>query len=96
VRADVVTAAILSQGNLRCPAPMSEQASPPPETEPTLFDCAGGYPALLRLTKIFYGKHVPEDALLGPLFANMAPDHPERVAAWLGEVFGGPPAGHDR
>jgi truncated hemoglobin YjbI len=33
---------------------------------------------------------VPEDPLLAPLFANMSPDHPERVAAWLGETFGGP------
>jgi truncated hemoglobin YjbI len=33
---------------------------------------------------------VPEEPLLQPLFANMSPDHPERVAAWLGEVFGGP------
>jgi truncated hemoglobin YjbI len=57
---------------------------------PTLFEWAGGAPALLRLTTIFYGKYVPEDPLLGPLFADMAPDHPERVAAWLGEVFGGP------
>jgi truncated hemoglobin YjbI len=62
------------------------------EPEPTLFEWAGGAPALLRLTKIFYEKYVPEDPLLGPLFANMAPDHPERVAAWLGEVFGGPKA----
>ena len=29
-------------------------------------------------------------SLLGPLFAEMSPDHPERVAAWLSEVFGGP------
>ena len=57
---------------------------------PTLFEWAGGGPALLRLTTIFYEKYVPEDPLLGPLFANMTPDHPERVAAWLGEVFGGP------
>ena len=60
------------------------------EAVPTLFEWAGGGPALLRLTTIFYEKYVPEDPLLGPLFANMAPDHPERVAAWLGEVFGGP------
>jgi truncated hemoglobin YjbI len=33
---------------------------------------------------------VPEDPLLAPLFANMSPDHPVRVARWLGEVFGGP------
>jgi truncated hemoglobin YjbI len=69
---------------------MSQESNPQPDAEPTLYDWAGGYPALLRMTKLFYGKHVPEDPLLGPLFANMATDHPERVAAWLGEVFGGP------
>jgi CDGSH-type Zn-finger protein/truncated hemoglobin YjbI len=58
--------------------------------EPTLFEWAGGFPALLRMTRIFYGKYVPQDPLVGPLFANMSPDHPERVAAWLSEVFGGP------
>jgi CDGSH-type Zn-finger protein/truncated hemoglobin YjbI/ferredoxin len=61
-----------------------------PDQEPTIFEWAGGYPALLRMTRIFYEKYVPEDPLLAPLFANMAPDHPERVARWLGEVFGGP------
>jgi truncated hemoglobin YjbI len=61
-----------------------------PEAAPTLYDWAGGYPALLRMTRIFYGTHVPGDPLLGPLFADMAPDHPERVASWLSEVFGGP------
>jgi truncated hemoglobin YjbI len=72
------------------------------EKTPTLYDWAGGSAALLRMTMIFYGKHVPDDPLLGPLFADMAPDHPERVAAWLGEVFGGAPAytesygGYDR
>ena len=58
--------------------------------EPTLFEWAGGFPALLRMMTIFYGKYVPQDPLVGPLFANMSPDHPERVAAWLSEVFGGP------
>ena len=57
---------------------------------PTLFEWAGGLPALTRMTRLFYGKYVPEDPLIGPLFASMSPDHPERVAAWLGEVFGGP------
>ena len=66
--------------------------APPADREPTLFEWAGGFPALLRMTRIFYGKYVPEEPLLAPLFANMNPDHPERVAAWLGEVFGGPPA----
>jgi truncated hemoglobin YjbI len=73
-----------------------------PETEPTLYEWAGGSSALLRMTQIFYGRYVPKDPLLGPLFADMAPDHPERVAAWLGEVFGGTSAyteqygGYDR
>jgi len=66
------------------------KAEPQADHEPTLFEWAGGSPALLRMTRIFYGKYVPEDPLLAPLFAEMAPDHPERVAAWLGEVFGGP------
>jgi CDGSH-type Zn-finger protein/truncated hemoglobin YjbI len=63
---------------------------PDSSTTPTLFEWAGGLPALTRVTRIFYEKHVPEDPLLAPLFANMSPDHPVRVARWLGEVFGGP------
>jgi truncated hemoglobin YjbI len=66
------------------------------EPVPTVLEWAGGTPALRRMTTIFYGKYVPEDPLLGPLFADMAPDHPERVAAWLGEVFGGPPSYSER
>jgi CDGSH-type Zn-finger protein/truncated hemoglobin YjbI len=61
-----------------------------PESQPTPFEWCGGLPALTRMTKLFYEKHVPQDPLLAPLFANMSPDHPERVAAWLGEVLGGP------
>ena len=55
-----------------------------------MFEWAGGLPALVRMTRLFYEKHVPADPLLGPLFANMSADHPQRVAKWLGEVFGGP------
>ena len=61
-----------------------------PEVVPTIFEWAGGLPALTRLTRVFYEKHVPQDPLLAPLFANMSADHPERVAKWLGEVFCGP------
>ena len=60
------------------------------EQEPTLFKWVGGLPALLRMTHLFYDKYIPQDPLLLPLFVGMPPDHPERVAAWLGEVFGGP------
>jgi len=61
-----------------------------PDHELTLFEWAGGLPMLLRMTHLFYDKYVPQDPMLQPLFAGMSPDHPERVAAWLGEVFGGP------
>jgi truncated hemoglobin YjbI/CDGSH-type Zn-finger protein len=64
--------------------------NPPAPEKPTLFEWVGGFPALLRMTRLFYEKFVPADDLLGPLFANMSPEHPQRVAAWLGEVFGGP------
>ena len=65
---------------------------PDPDAEPTVFEWAGGMPALLAMTEIFYGTYVPQDELLAPLFASMQPDHPQRVAAWLAEVFGGPKA----
>ena len=42
------------------------------------------------MTRLFYEKHVPQDPLLAPLFANMSADHPQRVAKWLAEVFCGP------
>jgi CDGSH-type Zn-finger protein/truncated hemoglobin YjbI len=63
---------------------------PGPDRAPSMFEWAGGLPALIRMTRLFYEKHVPADPLLGPLFANMSADHPQRVAKWLEEVFGGP------
>ena len=54
-----------------------------------MFEWAGGAAAFTRMARCFYEKSVPADELLAPLFADMAPDHPERVAAWLGETFGG-------
>jgi CDGSH-type Zn-finger protein/truncated hemoglobin YjbI len=63
-----------------------------PERIPTMFEWCGGLPALTRMTRLFYEKHVPQDSMLAPLFANMSADHPQRVAKWLAEVFGGPPS----
>lgn len=62
-----------------------------PDDAPTMFAWAGGLPALTRMTRRFYEKHIPADDLLAPIFAEMSADHPERVAKWLAEVFGGPP-----
>lgn len=55
----------------------------------TIYEHAGGLDAFRRLTGVFYAK-VSVDPLLQPLFGAMAPEHPERVALWLAEVFGGP------
>lgn len=56
---------------------------------PSLYDWAGGAPALEELTAAFYAT-VLRDDLIGPLFAHMDEGHPRYVAMWLGEVFGGP------
>jgi hemoglobin len=57
---------------------------------PTLYEWAGGGEALERLTELFYEK-VRADELLEPVFRGMDAHHPQYVAMWLGEVFGGPP-----
>jgi hemoglobin len=58
---------------------------------PTLFEWAGGQPALERLTTRFY-QHVADDAMLAPIFAHMDEHHPRFVAQFIAEVFGGPTA----
>jgi len=56
---------------------------------PSLFEWVGGMSALNQLTTRFY-ERVKEDALLAPVFARMSAEHPAHVAAFLGEVLGGP------
>jgi CDGSH-type Zn-finger protein/truncated hemoglobin YjbI len=68
-----------------------EFADPEIGAEPTLFEWAGGLPALARMTQLFYEKHVPADPILSPLFAAIEPDLAQRTAKWLAEAFGGPP-----
>ncbi|WP_245931490.1 antibiotic biosynthesis monooxygenase [Actinokineospora auranticolor] len=58
---------------------------------PTLYEWAGSAEALTKLFDAFY-RRVPDDEVLAPVFAGMHPHHAEHVAAWLGEVFGGPRA----
>jgi len=80
-----------------------DPARPADPNPPSLFEWAGGLPALTRMTRLLYEKHVPADDLLAPLFASMAPDRPRREAAVIAAAFGGPaapqatgPAGHVR
>ncbi|WP_256840823.1 CDGSH iron-sulfur domain-containing protein [Ornithinimicrobium cryptoxanthini] len=68
-------------------ANFTDPAAPP---SPSLFEWAGGYPALLRTSTFFWEKHVPQDPVLAPLFAQMPPKLSVRLASWLSEVFGGP------
>jgi CDGSH-type Zn-finger protein/truncated hemoglobin YjbI len=62
----------------------------PPGAEPTLFEWAGGLPALTRMTRLLYDKHVPADDLLAPLFATMPPEQPHAEAAVAAQAFGAP------
>jgi hemoglobin len=59
------------------------------EGTPTLYGWAGGAAAIQKLFDRFY-EHVRDDEVLAPVFAGMDAEHPQHVAAWLGEVFGGP------
>lgn len=56
---------------------------------PTLYDWVGGHEALITLTEEFY-RRVKGNDILGPVFENMDDSHPEHVARFIGEVFGGP------
>ncbi len=56
---------------------------------PTLLEWMGGAEALQALIARFYEK-VPKDEVLAPVFAQMPKEHFEHVAAFIGEVMGGP------
>ena len=56
---------------------------------PTLYKWVGGVERLEALFMTFYSR-VPADPILGPVFANMAPEHFRTVAHFVGEVLGGP------
>jgi hemoglobin len=56
---------------------------------PSLYEWAGGEAALKTMFTRFY-ERVAEDRQLGPVFAKMDPAHAEHVAAFVGEVLGGP------
>ena len=67
-------------------------ADPAPSAQPTLFEWAGGLPALTALTRVFYGKLLPGDPVLAPLFADAPPGQAEQAAARIAAAFGGPRA----
>ena len=63
---------------------------PAPRPSPTLFEYAGGLGPLTRAARLLHEKHIPADLLLAPVFADMAADQPQALAAWLAAALGGP------
>jgi CDGSH-type Zn-finger protein/truncated hemoglobin YjbI len=61
-----------------------------PGRVPSLFEWAGGLPALTQLTRRLYEKLVPADPQLARVFADIPPGYPEREAARIAAAFGGP------
>ena len=47
-----------------------------PDREPTIFEWAGGLPALTQNYPPFLRKYAPADPLLAPVFVDMSTDHP--------------------
>jgi hemoglobin len=57
---------------------------------PSLYEWAGGAPALARMIDAFYDR-VEADDLLSPFFpGGVSRVHRDHVAVWWSEVFGGP------
>ncbi len=55
----------------------------------TIYQHAGGWDALYRLSDLFYHLCL-QDPLLQPLFGHEQPGHVEKFTAFTAETFGGP------
>ncbi|MDP9116267.1 MAG: group II truncated hemoglobin [Actinomycetota bacterium] len=60
------------------------------EATPTLYEWAGGGPALSGLINAFYDRVEHDDLLSGLFPGGVSAAHREHVATWWIEVFGGP------
>ena len=59
---------------------------------PTLFEFAGGEPAMLALATAHHARCLADPELSHPFsHGALHPEHVQRLAAYWGEVFGGPP-----
>ena len=58
--------------------------------DPTLYEWAGGGPALRRLIDCFYDRVERDEMLSGFFPGGVSEEHRAHVAAWWSEVFGGP------
>jgi hemoglobin len=61
------------------------------DATPTIYEWAGGRPALERWLNAFYDL-VEQEELLAPLFGGqVSEEHRDHVTTWWSEVMGGPP-----
>lgn len=64
-----------------------------PAERPTLFEHAGGMPAMLRLAEAHHARCLADPVLNHPFsHDDLNPEHVGRLAAYWAEVLGGPPA----
>jgi hemoglobin len=64
----------------------------PPHVRPTLYEVAGGEEALLALARAHHARCLADPELNHPFsHPDQHPEHVERLAAYWGEVLGGPP-----
>jgi len=62
------------------------------QPKPTLFETAGGQPAFLALSRAHHARCLADPELNHPFsHPDQNPQHVERLAAYWGEVLGGPP-----
>ena len=63
----------------------------------TLYEYAGGAPALLALARAHHERCLADPELNHPFsHGDIQPDHVQRLAAYWGEVLGGPPVYSER
>jgi hemoglobin len=60
------------------------------DSVPSLFEWAGGGPALRRMVDAFYDRVERDDRLSGFFPGGVGEEHRAHVTAWWVEVFGGP------
>lgn len=62
----------------------------PPVERPSVYEFAGGERAFLALAAAHHARCLADPELEHPFSHGVHPDHVQRLAAYWGEVFGGP------
>jgi hemoglobin len=65
-------------------------------SRPTLYEAAGGAPAMRALAADFHARCLADPVLEHPFSHTGDPDHVQHLADYWGEVLGGPPLFTDR